>query len=588
MEMVNLKINGMPVSVPKGYTILEAAKEIGIKIPTLCFLKEINEIGACRICVVEVKGARSLVASCVYPVNEGMEVFTNTNKVRESRKTTIELILSNHNRNCLSCVRSGSCELQTLSYEYGVEDAGRFDGFNPTFKKDVSSEHLVRDPEKCILCRRCVAACENQKVAVIGANDRGFDTNIGCAFNKDLGDVACISCGQCIVNCPTGALTEKDCTNEVFNALNDPTKHVVVHTAPAIRATLGECFDMPIGTNVKGKMVAALRRLGFDQVFDTDFGADLTIMEEANEFLDRVNNGGVLPMITSCSPGWIKFCEHYYPDLLPHLSTCKSPQQMTGAIIKSWYAEKNNINPKDIVVVSIMPCTAKKFEIGREDQDGAGLPDTDYVLTTRELSRMIKRSHIDFVNLPDEDFDPTLGVSTGAGAIFGATGGVMEAALRTAADTLTGQDIENVDYTEVRGTEDIKEATYKINGMDIKVAVTSGLKNASILLDKIRNGESDYQFIEVMCCPGGCVNGGGQPIQPASVRNFTDLKALRSKALYDEDRNLPLRKSHESPIIKTVYNEYLEKPGSHLSHKLLHTSYVERFKFYKEENKNIK
>lgn len=588
MEMVNLKINGMPVSVPKGYTILEAAKEIGIKIPTLCFLKEINEIGACRICVVEVKGARSLVASCVYPVNEGMEVFTNTNKVRESRKTTIELILSNHNRNCLSCVRSGSCELQTLSYEYGVEDAGRFDGFNPTFKKDVSSEHLVRDPEKCILCRRCVAACENQKVAVIGANDRGFDTNIGCAFNKDLGDVACISCGQCIVNCPTGALTEKDCTNEVFNALNDPTKHVVVHTAPAIRATLGECFDMPIGTNVKGKMVAALRRLGFDQVFDTDFGADLTIMEEANEFLDRVNNGGVLPMITSCSPGWIKFCEHYYPDLLPHLSTCKSPQQMTGAIIKSWYAEKNNINPKDIVVVSIMPCTAKKFEIGREDQDGAGLPDTDYVLTTRELSRMIKRSHIDFVNLPDEDFDPTLGVSTGAGAIFGATGGVMEAALRTAADTLTGQDIENVDYTEVRGTEDIKEATYKINGMDIKVAVTSGLKNASILLDKIRNGESDYQFIEVMCCPGGCVNGGGQPIQPASVRNFTDLKALRSNALYDEDRNLPLRKSHESPIIKTVYNEYLEKPGSHLSHKLLHTSYVERFKFYKEENKNIK
>ena len=581
MEMVNLKINGMPVSVPKGYTILEAAKEIGIKIPTLCFLKEINEIGACRICVVEVKGARSLVASCVYPVNEGMEVFTNTNKVRESRKTTIELILSNHNRNCLSCVRSGSCELQTLSYEYGVEDAGRFDGFNPTFKKDVSSEHLVRDPEKCILCRRCVAACENQKVAVIGANDRGFDTNIGCAFNKDLGDVACISCGQCIVNCPTGALTEKDCTNEVFNALNDPTKHVVVHTAPAIRATLGECFDMPIGTNVKGKMVAALRRLGFDQVFDTDFGADLTIMEEANEFLDRVNNGGILPMITSCSPGWIKFCEHYYPDLLPHLSTCKSPQQMTGAIIKSWYAEKNNINPKDIVVVSIMPCTAKKFEIGREDQDGAGLPDTDYVLTTRELSRMIKRSHIDFVNLPDEDFDPTLGVSTGAGAIFGATGGVMEAALRTAADTLTGQDIENVDYTEVRGTEDIKEATYKINGMDIKVAVTSGLKNASILLDKIRNGKSDYQFIEVMCCPGGCVNGGGQPIQPASVRNFTDLKALRSKALYDEDRNLPLRKSHESPIIKTVYNEYLEKPGSHLSHKLLHTSYVERFKFYK-------
>lgn len=582
MEMVNLKINGMSVSVPKGYTILEAAREVGINIPTLCFLKEMNEIGACRVCVVEVKGARSLVASCVYPVNEGMEVFTNTNKVRESRKTTIELILSNHNRNCLSCVRSGSCELQALSYEYGVEDAGRFDGFNPTFEKDTSSQHLVRDPSKCVLCRRCVAACENQKVAVIGANDRGFDTSIGCAFNKDLGDVACISCGQCIVNCPTGALTEKDSTDEVFDALNDPTKHVIVHTAPAIRATLGECFDMPIGTNVKGKMVAALRRLGFDQVFDTDFGADLTIMEEATEFLDRVKNGGVLPMITSCSPGWIKFCEHYYPDLLPNLSTCKSPQQMTGAIIKSWYAEKNNIDPKNIVVVSVMPCTAKKFEIGREDQNAAGVPDTDFVLTTRELSRMIKRSHIDFVNLPDEDFDPALGVSTGAGAIFGATGGVMEAALRTAADVLTGEDLESVDYTEVRGTEDIKEATYNINGMDVKVAVTSGLKNASVLLDKIRNGEADYQFIEVMCCPGGCVNGGGQPIQPASVRNFTDLKAIRAKALYDEDKNLPLRKSHESPIIKMVYDEYLEKPGSHLAHKLLHTSYVKRFKFYKE------
>lgn len=582
MEMVNIKINGMSVLVPEGYTILEAAKEIGINIPTLCFLKDMNEIGACRVCVVEVKGARSLVASCVYPVSEGMEIFTNTNKVRESRKTTIELILSNHNRSCLSCVRSGNCELQTLAYEYGVEDAGKFDGFNPTFEKDVSSKHLVRDPNKCILCRRCVAACENQKVAVIGPNDRGFDTSIGCAFNKDLADVACVSCGQCIVNCPTGALTEKDCTDEIFDALSDTYKHVIVHTAPAIRATLGECFGMPIGTNVKGKMVAALRRLGFDKVFDTDFGADLTIMEEATEFLDRINNGGVLPMITSCSPGWIKFCEHYYPDLLPHLSTCKSPQQMTGAIIKSWYAEKNNIDPQDIVVVSVMPCTAKKFEIGRKNQNGVGLPDTDFVLTTRELSRMIKRSHIDFVNLPDEDFDPALGVSTGAAAIFGTTGGVMEAALRTAADILTGESLDSIDYKEIRGTEEIKEVTYNINGMDIKVAVTSGLKNASILLNRIRKGEVDYQFVEVMCCPGGCVNGGGQPIQPASVKNFTDLRAIRSKALYDEDKSLTLRKSHENPLIKIVYDEYLKEPGSHLSHKLLHTSYVERFKFYKD------
>lgn len=582
MEMVNIKINGMSVLVPEGYTILEAAKEIGINIPTLCFLKDMNEIGACRVCVVEVKGARSLVASCVYPVSEGMEIFTNTNKVRESRKTTIELILSNHNRSCLSCVRSGNCELQTLAYEYGVEDAGKFDGFNPTFEKDVSSKHLIRDPNKCILCRRCVAACENQKVAVIGPNDRGFDTSIGCAFNKDLADVACVSCGQCIVNCPTGALTEKDCTDEIFDALSDTYKHVIVHTAPAIRATLGECFGMPIGTNVKGKMVAALRRLGFDKVFDTDFGADLTIMEEATEFLDRINNGGVLPMITSCSPGWIKFCEHYYPDLLPHLSTCKSPQQMTGAIIKSWYAEKNNIDPQDIIVVSVMPCTAKKFEIGRKNQNGVGLPDTDFVLTTRELSRMIKRSHIDFVNLPDEDFDPALGVSTGAAAIFGTTGGVMEAALRTAADILTGESLDSIDYKEIRGTEEIKEVTYNINGMDIKVAVTSGLKNASILLNRIRKGEVDYQFVEVMCCPGGCVNGGGQPIQPASVKNFTDLRAIRSKALYDEDKSLTLRKSHENPLIKIVYDEYLKEPGSHLSHKLLHTSYVERFKFYKD------
>ena len=550
MDMVNIKINGMPLSVPKGSTILEAARYAGIEIPTLCYMKKINEIGACRICVVEVKGARSLVASCVYPVNEGMEVFTNTKKVQESRKTTLELILSTHNKSCLSCVRSGSCELQKLCYDFGVDDPHRFEGAMPESGKDESSLHLVRDNSKCILCRRCVAACEQQHVAVIGPNSRGFDTHIGCAFEQPLGDVACVSCGQCIVNCPTGALTERDQCDEVMAAINNPEKFVVVQTAPAIRATLGECFGMPVGTNVKGKMVAALRRLGFDKVFDTDFGADLTIMEEATEFLGRVQNGGTLPMITSCSPGWIKFCEHYYPDLLDNLSSCKSPQQMTGAIIKTWYAEKNGLDPKNVVVVSIMPCTAKKFEVQRDDQDAAGVPDVDIALTTRELARLISRAHINFTALPDEDFDPALGVSTGAAAIFGATGGVMEAALRTAADVLEGKSLDAIDYEEIRGTADLKEAVYHVGGMDVKVAVVSGLENASRVLDRVRSGEADYHFIEVMCCPGGCVNGGGQPIQPASVRNFTDLRADRARVLYEEDAGLPLRKSHESPLIK--------------------------------------
>ncbi len=579
MEMVNIKINGMPLSVPQGSTILEAARYAGIEIPTLCYMKEINEIGACRICVVEVKGARSLVTACVYPVNEGMEVFTNTPKIQKARKTTLELILSTHDKSCLSCVRSGSCELQKLCNDYGVDDVHRYEGSTPRYEKDETTLHLVRDNNKCILCRRCVAACEQQKVAVIGPNGRGFDTHIACAFEKQLGDVACVSCGQCIVNCPTGALTERDQCEEVIAALNDPSKHVIVHTAPSIRATLGEAFGMPIGTNVEGKMVAALRRLGFDKVFDTDFGADLTIMEEANEFIERVQNGGVLPMITSCSPGWVKFCEHYYPELLPHLSSCKSPQQMTGAIIKTWYAERNGIDPKDIVVVSIMPCTAKKFEVERDDQSAAGVPDVDIALTTRELARLINRAHINFTLLPDEEFDPLLGEATGAGVIFGATGGVMEAALRTAADTLEGKSLDSIEYHEIRGTQGYKEATYKVAGMDVHVAVVSGLKNADELLKKIKSGEANYQFVEVMCCPGGCVNGGGQPIQPASVRNFTDLKAMRAKALYDEDKNLPLRKSHDNPAIQKLYAEYLEKPGSHKAHEILHTTYVARKKF---------
>lgn len=580
MENIHVQINGMPLCVPKGTTILEAARMAGINIPTLCFLKDINEIGACRMCVAEVKGARSLVASCVYPLErEGTEVFTNSKKVQDSRRMTLELILSNHDRNCLSCSRSGSCELQQMCADFGVEDASRFDGFNPDLEPDTSTLHLVRNNNKCILCRRCVAACNDQFVGVIGANNRGFDTEIGCAFNKKLADTACVSCGQCTAVCPTGALTERDQTKEVFEALEDPEKFVVVHTAPAIRATLGECFDMPIGTNVKGKMVTALKMLGFDKVFDTDFGADLTIMEEATEFIDRVKNGGTLPMITSCSPGWIKFCEHYYPECIPNLSSCKSPQQMTGAIIKTYYAEKEGLDPKNIVVVSIMPCTAKKFEIQREDQSAAGVPDVDIALTTRELAKMIKQSQIQFKNLPDSDFDPALGVTTGAAAIFGATGGVMEAALRTAADVLTGQSLESIDYTEVRGTDGIKEATYNVAGMDVKVAVASGLTNAATVLDRVKNGQADYHFIEIMCCPGGCVNGGGQPIQSGNTRNFTDLKAERAKALYEEDKNLPLRKSHESPVIKQLYAEYLEQPGSHKAHNILHTSYVKRSKY---------
>lgn len=579
MEMVNIKINNMPLSVPKGISILEAARMAGIEIPTLCYLKKINEIGACRICMVEVKGARSLVTACVYPVNEGMEIFTNTERVRKSRKMTLELILSTHDRKCLSCVRSGTCELQQLCKEFGVDDEGRFDGANPVHEYDDSAIHMIRDNGKCILCRRCVAACQAQHISVIGANARGFDTHIGSTFERPLDSVACVSCGQCIVNCPTGAIYEKDDTAKVLEAINDPEKFVVVHTAPSIRVTLGECFGMHIGTNVQGKMVAALRRLGFDKVFDTDFGADLTIVEEANEFLGRVQNGGVLPMITSCSPGWIKYCEHYYPDMLDHLSTCKSPQQMSGAIIKTWYAEKMGIDPKDIVVVGIMPCTAKKFETKRNDQAASGYPDVDYSLTTRELGRMIESAGIYFKHLPDEEFDNPLGDSTGAAVIFGATGGVMEAALRTAVEKLSGEELKSLDFTEVRGTDGIKEASYTVNGMEVKVCVVSGLANANTIMEKVKNGTADYHFIEIMGCPGGCVNGGGQPIQHAVVRNFVDLRARRAAALYEADKDMPLRKSHESEAVKRLYAEFLGEPGSHKAHEVLHTSYVARPKY---------
>ena len=583
MDMLNVKINGISVSVEKGSTILDAARAAGVEIPTLCFMKEKNEIGACRICVVEANEGRGfrIVTACVYPVSEGMEVLTNTEKIQKARRTTLELILSTHEKKCLSCVRSTNCELQKLCRDYGVEESA-FEGFKPTYELDTSTPHLVRNNNKCVLCRRCVAACNEQYVGVIGANNRGIDTAIGTPFEVGLSNVPCISCGQCTVVCPTGALVEKDDTDKIWAALADPDKHVVVQTAPSIRATLGECFGMPIGTNVEGKMVAALRRLGFYKIFDTDFAADLTIVEEANELVERIKNNGTLPMITSCSPGWVKFCEYYYPDMLEHLSTCKSPQQMAGAVIKTYYADKMGIDPKDIVSVSVMPCTAKKFEIGREDQSAAGVPDVDIAITTRELSRMIMRAGISFTNLPDEEFDSPLGEDTGAAVIFGATGGVMEAALRTANDWLTGKDNTDIDFTAVRGTQGLKQATVNINGSDIKVAVASGAAAAKCVMDRMKNGNPDgWAFVEIMGCPGGCVNGGGQPIQPQYVRDTVDLKAVRAKALYDQDASMALRKSHESPVVKALYSEWYDGFGGHKAHHDLHTSYVPRKKYSK-------
>ena len=566
MNTVNLKINNIPVVAPEGATILEAAHLVGIRIPTLCYLKEINAIGACRICVCEVKGARGLAAACVMPVGEGMEVFTNTPALQRYRRTTLELILSTHRTDCLSCTRSTDCELQQLCREYGV-DMNRFTKKDQGYHTDASMPHLVRDNSKCILCRRCVAVCQkNQYAGVIETCERGYDTHIACAFDMPLSETACVACGQCTAVCPTAALRERD----------DPTKTVIVGPAPSVRAQLGECFGMPIGTNVEGKLVAALRRLGFDQVFDVDTAADVTIMEEGTELLHRLKEGGPLPLITSCSPGWIKFCEHYYPEFVDNLSSCKSPQQMFGALIKTYYAQKAGLDPKNIVVVSVMPCTAKKFEIGRDGQSAVGLPDVDVSITTRELADMIRRAGIMFNELPDEEFDPIFGIASGAGHIFGATGGVMEAALRTVAEIVTGKELARPEFQEVRGIAGIKEAEYDLAGTKVRVAVTSGLANAAKLLDRIKSGEAEYHFVEVMACPGGCVNGGGQPHQSGDVRNFTDLRSLRAAALYSEDEAMTLRKSHENPVVKELYAEYLGEPGSHLAHHILHTHYVKR------------
>ena len=581
MDTVKLKINGIEVEAPQGSTILEAARLAHIDIPTLCYLKDINAIGACRVCVCEVKGARSYAAACVYPVTEGMEVFTNTPKIRAARKKTIELILSTHRRECLSCVRSGNCELQKLAQEYGC-DEHRYETTIKTPDIVDVNDVLIRDNSKCVLCRRCVAACKyNQGVAVIGANERGYETHIAPAFDMPLAQAACISCGQCITVCPTGALRERDDTDKVWKALGDPTKHVVVGTAPSVRAQIGEEFGYPMCTNTEGKMTAALCRLGFDGVFDVDTAADFTIMEEGTEFINRFTKGGKLPLITSCSPGWIKYCELYYPEFIDNLSTCKSPQQMFGALMKTYYAEKKGIDPKDLVVVTVMPCTAKKFEVKRPEMEVDGLRDIDVTITTREFARMVRQAGIMFQNLPDDEtFDPMFGIASGAAHIFGATGGVMEAALRTVAEVVTGKPLEKLDFDDVRGTSGVKEAVYKVGDHTVRVAVASGTANAKKVLESVKSGEKHYDFIEIMACPGGCVNGGGQPQVHASIRNNVDVRAERAKALYSEDAGMTLRKSHENPIVAEVYDNYLHcKPGEGRAHHLLHTTYTKRSKY---------
>ena len=578
-EFITLTIDDQPIKVKKGTTILEAAKQAGIDIPTLCFLKEINEVGDCRMCIVEVEGRRGFATSCIQKAEDGMIVRTHTPEVLEARHIILDLILSNHKIECLTCTRSGNCELQKLAEKFNVQKI-EFPGEMTKHTIDDKSPSIVRDFNKCILCRRCIATCKNvQEIGAIDCIERGFESCISTTYDNSLNDVDCTFCGQCIEACPTGALHEKENIDDVWTKLKDPDTYVVVQTAPAVRVALGEEFGMPIGTNCKGKMVTALKRMGFDKVFDTNTGADLTIMEEANEFIERVQNGGTLPMITSCSPGWVRFAEKNYGDLLSHLSSCKSPHQMFGAVIKSYFAEKYGIDKNKICTVSIMPCIAKKYECSREEMEVDGVRDVDYVMTTRELARMIKQANLDFAQLEDNDFDNPMGEASGAGTIFGTTGGVMEAAIRTAVDTLEKKNVEEIEYREVRGEKGIKEATLNITGIEIKIAVVSGLANAKKMMEQIKEGKSPYHFIEIMACPGGCVMGGGQPIKDAKTRASVDVRKQRADALYAIDEKSVIRKSHENPVMKQLYDEFLEKPGSHVAHKYLHTSYCAKEKY---------
>ncbi len=579
IEKITLTIDNKKVEVKKGTTILEAARQNGIDIPTLCFLKDINEVGDCRMCIVEVEGRRGFATSCIQTVEEGMVVKTHSPEVLEARKIILDLILSNHHKDCLTCSRSGNCELQALAIKFNVQKV-EYEGEMSEHQIDDKSPAIVRDFNKCILCRRCVATCKNvQQIGAIDCINRGFDSCISTTYDHSLNDVDCTFCGQCIESCPTGALKEKEYIEDVWEKLKDEQTYVVVQTAPAVRVALGEEFGLPIGTNVKGKMVSALKQMGFDKVFDTNTGADFTIMEEANEFLERVQNGGRLPMITSCSPGWVRFAEKNYPELLDHLSTCKSPNQMFGALLKSYFAKKQGISPDSVCVVSIMPCIAKKYEVSREEMQVDGVRDVDYVLTTRELARMIRQANINFNQLEDSLFDDPMGEATGAGAIFGTTGGVMEAALRTAADTLEGKDLEKFTYAEVRGEKGIKEATIQMAGKEIKVAVASGLANARKIMEQIKEGKAPYHFIEIMACPGGCVMGGGQPIKSSKIRASMDVRKARADALYAIDEASTIRKSHENPTIQMIYREFLEKPGSPIPHKYLHTHYSKKEKY---------
>lgn len=577
--MVNLIIDGKKISVEEGTTILQAALKNGIDIPTLCFLKEINEVGDCRMCIVEVEGRRGFVTSCIQKVEEGMVVKTNSPEIIDARRVVLDLILSNHHRDCLTCTRNGNCELQALATKFNMTKV-KFEGEKAEHEIDDKSPAIVRDFNKCVLCRRCVSTCKNvQEIGAIECSNRGFDSCVSTTYNCSLNDVDCVFCGQCIESCPTGALKEKESISDVWKALRDEDRFVVVQTAPAVRVALGEEFGMPIGTNVAGKMVAALKALGFEKVFDTNTGADVTIMEEATEFLDRVQNGGALPLITSCSPGWIRYAEKNYPEQLAHLSSCKSPQQMFGALIKSYFAQKFNVDREKICVVSVMPCVAKKYEVTRPEMEVDGVRDVDYVLTTRELARMIKEANIDFTKLEDSEFDLPMGEASGAAAIFGTTGGVMEAAVRTAVDVLEGKSVPRLEYTEVRGEKEIKEATLEVAGKTIKVAVASGLANAKKIMEQIKNGTCEYHFVEIMACPGGCIMGGGQPIKSSKIRSTVDVKKLRREALYTIDEMSTVRKSHENPVVKQMYDEFLEKPGSHVAHKYLHTEYSKKEKY---------